>query len=98
MDEGEVALVREEVADGGGDLGADVVDAGQGCFGFCRGRFRGGDEGVDAAELVGQGLGGALAYVADAEAEEDAVEGGFFGVFDLGEEGVGGLFADAFEG
>ena len=35
----------------------------------------GGHEGVDGAELFGEGLRGALAYVADAEAEEDAVRG-----------------------
>ena len=36
--------------------------------------------------------------MADAEAEQDAVERSGFGVLDLEEKVVGGLFADAFEG
>ena len=38
--------------------------------------FAGGDELVDAAELVGESLRGALADVADAEAEQDAIQRG----------------------
>ena len=56
----------------------------------------GGDEGVHAAELFGEGLRGALADVANAEAEQDAVERRSLRALDLGEEGVGGFFADAF--
>ena len=52
-----------------GDLGADVVDASK----FL---FAGGDEGVDAAEFVGESLRGALADVANAEAEENAIQRG----------------------
>ena len=67
VDQRQVALVLEEVVDGRRDLGADVVDGGQ------RGDV-GGDDVVDVAEVLGQRLRGALADVADAEAEQDAVE------------------------
>ena len=56
--------------DGLGDLGADVVDRGESLF-------AGGDEVVDVAEVIGESLRGAFADVADAEAEQDAVERSF---------------------
>ena len=58
----------------------------------------GAGSGSSVGALVGEGLGGALAYVADAETEEQAGQRARFGVGDLLEEGVCGLVAHAIEG
>ena len=85
-----VLVDGEELDDGFGDTRADLVDGGE--------VFRGGvDKRVDGAELLCEQLGCALANEADAEAHEDASEAGVFGAGDLGEQGIGGFFADTFE-
>ena len=60
LNESEIAIVREEVVDGDGDLRADIVDAGK------RGNI-GRDDVLDVAEVRGQRLRSALADVANAE-------------------------------
>ncbi len=55
-----------------------MVSATLGPMSLMRGEclFAGGDDVVDAAELFGESLRGALADVADAEAEQDAIQRG----------------------
>ena len=80
----------EEVDDAAGDDFAHVVD-------FEELLLRGGGEGVDVAEVARDALGGRLADVADAQREEDPLEGDLLRRFQACEEALGGLVLPAFE-
>ena len=91
IDQGPIAVVDEEIVDGDGDLGADIVDRG-------KGGDVGGEDVVDIAEVFRKSLSGTLADMSDTEAEQDTIKRCGFRFCDLSEEVVGSLLADAFEG